>query len=532
MRVVTRLGVVVGLVLAGAGAVLAQQPRPGAKPAEPAAAAPAAAPTLVMSASVASLEKVAALAKDAGVGEVPYLSATFVEQQMPFIGTGGLAADRPLGILLYAGGERVDLEEAAIVLPVNPGKADLASFVKSGAKPFEGRGDMVTLEGMGFRRGKDQFIFGQMPPAVAAVPEDALARGYVGNELVARVDVDVAVLKRAIPKQYEQFFAELDAGVDADDPAARAGADLVIRPMRGVTRLGLSLARAAAGGLRLGVSAEPFDLPDAPAADAAFPRPGFPEGTVFRADFVCAPARALAAVAPIARLLEREAFFADATPEQQDQFRRLAADVADLLLAGNAGSLGVELIDGKPVVYWITRHPAGGDGRFPDLGADMRAIAVRAEALSKSPGADAKPKISLQDYSVGEGERAHRLVLLDEAGAPELYLDTLQREGLRFVAIAAEDTKPLERVLALKPEGNATALASGWIDLSMLAKADMLPDADDAGLGETAMKELKAGLAGQRLDWTLSGAKGTARIDLDFPPAVLQTLGKATGLVQ
>jgi hypothetical protein len=540
MRVVHRWGTFLVLVLGCACAALARQHAPGAKPAEPAPApaAPAAEPTLVMSASVASLAKVAALAKDVGLGEVPYLSTTFIEQQMPFIGPGGLAGDRPLGVLLYADGARVALEDTAIVLPVNAGKADLEGFVQSGGKPFDGRTDMVTLEGMGFRRGKDQFIFGPVPRAVAAVGEDALAAAYAGNELIARVDVDVAALKRAIPNQYEQFFAELDAGVEAEDDAAdaaRAGADLVIGTMRDVTRIGLSLGRSGAGALRVGLSAEPFELPAPPAAAASFRRPGFPEGTLFRADFAHPPAKALAVVARIAKLLEREAFFARATPAQQDQFRELAADVANLLLGGEAGSLGIDLVDGHPVVYWVTRHPAAGEAgadQGRDLGRDVQAIADQAQALAKPAGARGRAMLTQDSYSAGEGERVHRLVLADEAGAPELFLDAVQREGLVLMAIGTTDARHLERLLSLETDGSTTGLASGWIDLAALDAAGALPDADDSGLGEAAMKELKAALKGQRLEWTVSGGNGAARIDVDLPASLLQTLGKVTGLVE
>src|SRR4051812_40909334 len=54
---------------------------------------------LVLTASVASLDKVSAWAKQLGAGDLPVLSSGFIEQQISFIGLGGLASDRPLGVL-------------------------------------------------------------------------------------------------------------------------------------------------------------------------------------------------------------------------------------------------------------------------------------------------------------------------------------------------------------------------------------------------------------------------------------------------
>ena len=80
-------------------------------------------PALVLSASVTSLDAVGAVAKDIGVGEIPILSASDIEQRMPFIGAGGLAGDRPLGVLLYAG-PGLNVEQGfTFVLPVKPGAA-------------------------------------------------------------------------------------------------------------------------------------------------------------------------------------------------------------------------------------------------------------------------------------------------------------------------------------------------------------------------------------------------------------------------
>src|SRR5688572_1907199 len=126
-----------------------------------AAAPPPAAPEPkpVMSASVASLKKIDALAKEIGFPNVRFFSATFIEDQIPFIGAGGLASDRPLGVRFYLE-PGVDLEKGAtFILPVNPGKAELKTFLERGAQPVDERADLVKLGDIAYRRGKDQFMF-------------------------------------------------------------------------------------------------------------------------------------------------------------------------------------------------------------------------------------------------------------------------------------------------------------------------------------------------------------------------------------
>jgi hypothetical protein len=473
-------------------------------------------PTLVLTASVASLDAVSALAKDIGPGaDVPFLTADFIEQRMPFIGPGGLSHDRPLGVLFYVGRD-LDLERSlTFVLPVNAGKAELKTFAEKGAQPVAGRTDVVSLEGVGFRRTKDQFIFGQITSAVAAVREDALTSAYAGaKDVLARVDFDVAALKKTLPDRYEAFFADIDNNVDTKDPAGRAGADLVIRIMREVTRLGLSVSRTATdGGVRLAVRVEPFALPK-PAVPAAMPqRPRFPEGTtIFRADLAYPPAAALGRVTDTLKaVMERDAQFAALSPQQQEQVRALVSGFIDLLLGGESGSLGVESTGGQIVAHWVTQRPH----KPIDLERDMRALVQQATDLAKSTK-DAKPIASYESYTVTQppGTKVHRLLLLHD-GKPEIYLDAVARDATVLMSVAQTPGKFVERLLPLQPAGNATSLLSGWVDLGALSSAGLLPQTQG-----------KVDVKGQRVAWSAAPDTGALRIDIDLPKPLLQQLPK------
>lgn len=539
MRSRHHLGAVLGIMLVASTIALrlatAQQPDAAAEN-RPAAPAPAAEPALVMSASVASIDKVAAFAKEVGLGDLPFVSTKFIEDQMPFIGPGGLAGDRPVGLLLYAG-PGVDLEKAAtFVLPVNPGKAELKTFLDGGAKPVDGRTDLVTLEGLGFRRTADLFVFGQMPSAVAAVREDALSAAYAGGgETLARVDLDVAAVKRAIPERYEQFFATLNdpgRGRGENNEVEQAAAGLVVRPMRAVDRLALTLVRAEGGKLRVGLVAVPFPLPQDP--PAKFVRPHFPKATLFRADLAYPPAKAFARLTEtVGQLIDLDPAFAARPKSEQELIHALSGELMKLLFAGEAGSLGVEVVAGNPVVYWVTRHSAGAP---PDLEAAAKSVAARAQAVEKISKGARHRLVTYARYALG-GEQgaaaetmAERLVLFDD-GKPVLYLDAVRRNATLLMALAPNDGRYVERLLPLKDAGEAAALASGWLDLSAFAAANLLPDAKESGLGETAVKELKRAVQGQRLAWTISPDGGALRVDLDVPAELLKAVAQAVGLM-
>jgi hypothetical protein len=279
-----------------------------------------------------------------------------------------------------------------------------------------------------------------------------------------------------------------------------------------VTRVGLSVSRAAdGGGARLAVRVEPFVAPKDIAA-GKLQRPGFPEGTtIFRADLAYPPAKALSRVTDaIKTLIELDEGFAKLAPPQQEQVRALASGFAALLLNGDAGSLGVESVDGQLVTHWVTRRP----GVPVDLEHDMKAIAQQAADVAKF-ARDAKPLASYASYAAAAGPagmKVHRLVVLHD-GKPEVYLDAVARDATVFVSVAQTDGKLVERLLPLPSPGETSSLLSGWLDLEALSKAGVIP------------AELKLA-NGQRLQWSAAPDAGALRIDIDVPKPLLQNLPK------
>jgi hypothetical protein len=485
-----------------------------------------AAPAMIVAASIASTQKASAAAKEMGLGEIPFISAQFIEEQMPFIGPGGLASDRPLGVLFYAGGD-VDLERSAtFVFPVNPGKAELKTFIDRGAQPVAGRTDVVKLEAFAFRRAKDQFIFGQVEGAVAAVREDVLTSAYGAadaKDALARVDVDVAAIKNTLPEKYEAFFTDVVAGVDKKEPGAQAGADFVVKLMRGITRLRLAASRAGEGdaaGLKLAVLVEPFAVSKGGLAKN-YIRPGLPRGTLARADIAMPPADAFSRVTDVlVDVIGKDAGFAKLTAKQQEQAEALAASVAKVLLSGDAASLGVERVKDRVfVVDWVSRRAAP-----PDVEAEMKDVVAQGAEFSRRMNETGSP-FEYRTYTAPGGVKVHRLVM-KEAGRPSLIADAVAGPGnVVRMTFSTEEGTFVERLLSLKDEGEATSPISGWVDPAAMLEFAGVVD-------PMKVHDLKDAIRGRRVQWSGTPETNAVRIEISAPKQLLQNLPKIVPLVQ
>ena len=76
--------------------------------------------------------------------DVLYLTAAGLEQSWPWIGPGGVAADRPIGIVVYAAPE-ISAETMAYVIPVKPAGATADILKANGAEPMPGHPDTFLL---------------------------------------------------------------------------------------------------------------------------------------------------------------------------------------------------------------------------------------------------------------------------------------------------------------------------------------------------------------------------------------------------
>src|SRR4051794_34319349 len=196
----------------------AQQPAP--------AAAGGAKPAPIGALAVKSADAVARLAAQIGMPLPPEASPQGIEQQFPFIGPGGLATDKPVGMIFFGGG-RVDPQQAtAILLPVKPTAATADALKAAGAQPVPGSSDMLQL-GKGFvRRTTNYVAFGVLPEVLAEAREEALADLLKGPDALARVSVDLKTIRAVMPEQYKAVVDKAAAGDNppgGDKPGEQAG---------------------------------------------------------------------------------------------------------------------------------------------------------------------------------------------------------------------------------------------------------------------------------------------------------------------
>src|SRR4051794_34613556 len=222
-------------VLSFGAAVEGQRPAGGQPGRAPAAAARRRA-VLVGHVAVRSLDAMEDLAEEVGVVLPPMLTAAGLEGQLPFLGKGSLATDQPAGMVIFAVPGVVEESGLAFVLPVNPGKATVESFVQLGGRRVEGRGDVVMLNARLFRRTDRYLVFGSPDDGVLALDDAVIAGAMKEPAAVARLVVDLKSMKHTRPRSYDEFFerALRNAGATRGE---QAGAQLAIDFVKGLDGL-------------------------------------------------------------------------------------------------------------------------------------------------------------------------------------------------------------------------------------------------------------------------------------------------------
>lgn len=478
----------------------------------------------IATASVASIDKVRQLAIDAGLGEIPFLSADFIEQKLPFIGPGGLDAARPIGVAFYAGPNVTPEQGAVIVLPVKQGKATLEPFVQQGAQPVAGQPDTVTAQGATFRRTPDYFVFGTVTDPVKAIDVKSISTPHGKPDSLVSISVDLASMRTAMPDRFTAFVDQIDQQAKQQNgEAGEFGAQLVTMPLRTLDKAAISLDRPA-GGLRMALAFSPVKLNNAAPARAA--RPGFPQGVVARADIAYPPKQLQAQADAIVTQLftgdQRE--FKNLTPAQRKQAAAFLSHFAGIFLSGDSVSLAVGPHEGKPVVYVAM---ARADAQ--NLGAQIKQVVTESEGVAKMMNEPAILK--LEEYPA-DADKVWRLHLFNN-GNQMATIDILARGNMAYATIGGDDTKLVSSLPALKAEGNMSGLASGWIDLEAILKiAGEQPGNPLAAKPEAERKALMDLVQGQRLNWGALLQGDTLQLDLTMPPKLLSNIAQLIQAMQ
>lgn len=482
--------------------------------------------TQIAVAAVKSVDAVQAFAKELNLPLPPNADPQQIAQMFPFIGQGGMATDKPIGVVLF-GGPNFNLQQSmAYVIPVKAQAATADAIKKAGAMPAPGQADVLSLNGMNFRRTAD-YLIASPDPAIAAIAKpEALAAALKNPDTLVKISVDVKAIRTSMPEQVKQLIDASEQGLKSvqkheSDPAADAGLEAAQKLGTGAARKAIdttdrfeiALASNDAG-VHLAFSAAPVKAPKLATAT----HPGMPAGVVARFDLNASIMDTMAA--------HRDEFLQMAsagdsnsgtlTPEQKQQGQALLGRVYDLMSNTAGGSVGVEMKGGAPVVY-IVQHLA----KPVDYIMEVRQIVAKGNAISPQD----KESVDLQTYTSG-GVKVLRAV--DKtSGKTDGYVDIAQRGDDVFMTISSAAFRYIDPLLAAPAEAPGKDLATGYLDLGKVLDAVVAtPNSPAASMPPDMLKQLHDMLNGQRLTLSATAEGDTGTFDISVSKGLIQNAPK------
>jgi hypothetical protein len=469
-----------------------------------------------------SLDALEELSDRVGLPLPPLLTASGLEQQLPFLGAGGLAKDEPIGMIFFGGPGVTQQTAGAFVLPMKEGRAELDLFKQRGARPVPGKADAVQMGGGAFRRTDKYLILGPNLQGVVAL-DPALVPGAVKDEgALARLSMDLAAMKRLMPEQYDAFFEEHGMAEVGANPGEQAGARLALGFLKALDRVTIGVDRGAAG-VRVRATLAPMSMP---APTQGVLRPGMPSGVVARFDLACPPTKAVPPLAPEsfrALIDESSGERLGNNQRQRGQSLDLIVRASQVLVGSDATSVGVQPpggADASPVFHVVNQYT-----RPVDVVKEVREIVQGINGVAREAGYPA-PQMEVGEYESG-GTTITRVTLL-ERGRPMLFVDVVQRGRVTYVSIGPSEKTSIDALVAAKPEAEAVkGQGGGGVDLGRLLEVvARFPDGPLAGMPEEQSARLRERLRGQKVVISAAGEGGGVTFEASLPDAVLKAVGE------
>ncbi|MDB5173008.1 MAG: hypothetical protein JWN51_1781 [Phycisphaerales bacterium] len=473
-------------------------------------------PTQIGVLAVKSLDAIAASAKKLDIGLPAPLTAAGIEQRFAFIGPGGLATDKPLGIIFFGGpGVKADQEITVFVLPVKPTAIPLEALKGLGGQPMPDHPDTVLMNGVGFRRTTDYVIFGPLPSAAALANLDAITDAVKDPGTLARVTLDLKAVRASMPEQYRSLLDTnrqflLGKAATTEQASAELVIDSIRRTIDKLEKVEWALDSGDAG-MRLALTAAPIKLPALEPGN----RPGMPPGVIARFDLAC-PIDALVDAQVLGKIIDaaNQDNANRFTSRQKQKLQDIVVRVKGLFFGGDTVSIGLEAGGESQVVYVVNQY-----AKRIDYISEVRTLMAQAKAFGDE--VNEPVDLSLQSYKSGEVQVV-RLVVTDKHQT-KTYIDAVQQEGGLFIAASKEPFRYIDGLLAAKPEGPRQTLMSGSVELGKLfdtiAKS---PGSPAAGMSAAEKKQLSDLFHGQKLGVSISSDGDAATFDVAIPHSLLK----------
>ena len=480
--------------------------------------------TQVFVAAAKSMDAIEHVGKDLGIELPPFLTTKGLEQSLPFIGAGGLASDKPGGIVMLSAPGMDPEQSMAFVLPVKAGFATVDSLKALGGQPMADHPNTVVINGTALRRTADYLIFSQNSAVANAVDTEAVVNAVKTPADVVRFVLSMKGLRTAMPDQIKKFYESIEKDKNKNDEAAQAGAAIVADTIRHWVEtidqvdLGLNLGDQ---GVRVALTATPVQLP----AMTAGNRPGMPASAIMNVNVAVALGEAFPSVRALGdklmAIIEKGQDPAKKLPEAQ--LKSLRSAVQKLVVLGmdsSATSVGFEMTGETPVVYLVQHWT-----NQPDAIADVKEIVGSLKGLIDNPAHG----IELQERAVEAG-KILRVMFKDNAKV-EGCVEIAQRGGDVFIAAFPGDATHIETLLAAPNDGQIDGLVSGWVDLAKLVEQfAKVPGSPFAGLPADSQKQLATLVNGQKIHIGVVKAGEAVTLEVRISHALMTQIPKLVEL--
>jgi hypothetical protein len=441
--------------------------------------------------SFASTARVTTEARELGIN-----APLGLVEQNPFFSADAIDPDRPIGVFIFAGptlGPTMD-RRIAMAVPMKEGVATLKSFIDRGAKPLGGGSGAVELNGAYLRRTPTYLIVSRTREAVLDVREAELvdpyrppqtARDKSPNGMLFRYSADLAAMRQVEPERVQWLVDNLNK--IANDTTLPVARDIAAALASKADRLELMLVRHDQE-LSLKIGVAPLRIP----AGGTFPRPGMPDEAIARID-VGAP--------PLQVLPWAEAVFGRYVPGvQHDDF---VHNLADILLGGQAVSVGIEPRGGFAIVYMVQQQVKA------DPIARLKQLAEQSD-LAANYATD-KTKANRMDFGQYTSEHGLHVtrVKFMQGNTCTLCLDVVRQADTVYLTGSTDLSRYIESLVGQKQQGQFSGLINGSVSLGALL--EIVSDAIPKNVNPPPqLKPLREILKGRTLTLSATGGRDEA----------------------
>lgn len=457
------------------------------------------------------MERVEACFEELGAPLPRFLQREAIEEDMAFIGPGGLRAGGSLGMSMGPGEPGSTNPGTLLFFPVKPDVLPVSKLISRGAKLLEGSSDAVRIKGTLLRRAKGFVVIGGSEEGIVDLKPLAIEERLAAPGLLADIELDFGRWRTEHPSSFYQLLSSRRPGSDEGDGThtsslgKRLGMQ-IYEKLVGRVRLTLT---DAGSSLRLSTSLEPL----AP-GDISMPKPAFPSPVLGRLDIAYSSTEGAQWLHGMAEefvlAMDKDGIFDKAvrdgvdTTEVQDLFK----EAIEIFWIADSVSLAVEHVKGKLIYHQVNQY------RSPaDFTTRLTSVVKRLNAFDKRN--NRRPSFGLTTYKIA-GARITRITRSQGKHA----LDIAESGTTVRIVAAADTQRRLPTLLELPDEGTLTSGFSGSFDPSAAAKAYIA----EGKYLPLALSHWPDGASGKLITWSTRAEGQAAVVDLDVPKPVAQVL--------